>query len=107
LANDHRAYRETLAVALRLLRPATQLVVVEPASLGASILEHAPQVVICSQLTSVIETRTPTWVVLYPDGDAGALLHIRGERTTVRTMDLADVIRLIGQTNQGAQAEAR
>jgi hypothetical protein len=102
LANEPRAYRETLAVALRLLRPQTTILVADPERLDDCVLQHAPRVVICSGLTSVVETQVRIWVVLYPHGGSGAILHIRGERTTVNGMDLAGIAHLIDLTETEA-----
>lgn len=105
LANEPRAYRDTLAVALRMLRPQTTIIVVDPETLDACVLQHAPHVVVCSHLTSVVEMQVPTWVVLYPNGASDAVLHVRGERTTVNEMDLAGLTRLIDQTDHLAQVQ--
>lgn len=98
LANEPRAYRDTIAVALRLLRPETNVIVADPDRLDEFILQHAPQIVISSQLTSLVETQVPVWAVLYPDGATGALLSIRGDRTTVKGIDLRRITDLIDQT---------
>lgn len=98
LANEPRAYRDTIAVALGLLRPEIEVIVTDPETLDETVMLHAPRVVICSYLTSVVETQVPTWVVLYPEGALVALRHVDGERTTVSEIDLNGIMSLIDQT---------
>ena len=95
LANEPRAYRDTLAVALRMLRPDAEVIVADPETLDAAVLQHGPNVVICSEVTYTVETQVPTWVLLYPEGDGSAVRHVAGERTTLREIDLAEIARLI------------
>jgi hypothetical protein len=98
LANEPRAYRDTLAVALRFLRPHIEVVVTDPETLDKAILLHAPGVVVCSHLTTLVETQVPTWVVLYSDDAPVALRYLNGERTTVSEIDLDGIMSLIDQT---------
>lgn len=100
LANEPRAYRDTLAVALRFLRPTDTVIVADPESLDRTVLEHCPEVVVCSELTSLVEARVPTWVVLYPDGGETALRHLGGERAWMQPVDLAGIASLCEQTGQ-------
>jgi uncharacterized protein YabN with tetrapyrrole methylase and pyrophosphatase domain len=95
LANEPRAYRDTLAVALRLLRPQAAVIVTDPSTLEEDILQYDPQMVICSQLSQVVNSDVPTWVVLYPDGTLGATLHKEGENASIIGLDLAGIAALI------------
>ena len=95
LANEPRAYRDTFAVALRVLRPQATVTVTDPETLDEAILQHAPQVVVCSHLTRVVETQVPTWAVLYPNGATGAVLQIGGQQKTVSEIDLEGIIALL------------
>lgn len=104
IANDPRAYRDTIAVALRLLRPHLDLQVADPETLDEMIILHAPQVAICSYLTTIVETRVPTWIVLYPDGALVALQCLNGARTTVSELDLNGIVNIIDETTQLAGA---
>lgn len=97
LANEPRAYRDTLSVAIRLLRPEAEVIVTDPETLDDMVMSHAPRVVICSRLTSVVETLVESWMVLYPEGDETALQHVAGERKRIHGIDLAGIARLIDQ----------
>lgn len=100
LANEPRVYRETIAAALQLLRPETRVIVADPDMLDASVLEHVPMVVICSHLTNIVETRVPTWAVLYPDGAMGAVVQLDCEQKVINGLDLAGIMHLVDHTCQ-------
>lgn len=104
LANEPRAYRETIAMALRLLRPHIEVLVIDPETLDETIVQNRPKVVVCSSLTTIVEEHVPTWVVLYPEGALITLLYAHGDRTTVREMDLHGIMHLIDQTEQHPEA---
>lgn len=104
LANEPRAYRDTIAVALRMLRPEILVIVSEPDMLDGGILQHTPEVVISSHLTSLLESRVPTWVVLYPNGALNVLLNDNGTRTMLSEMDLDALIDLVDRTNHLAHS---
>ena len=76
VANEPRAYRETLVAAVQRLRPHLEVIMVEPAALDAAVRELAPSVVVCSQFTPQVEVAVLAWVVLYPEGHHAAVLGI-------------------------------
>lgn len=100
LANEPRVYRETIAAALQMLRPETRVIVAEPDMLDASVLEYVPMVVICSHLTNIVETRVPTWAVLYPDGAMEAVIQVDDKQEVINGLDLAGIIHLVDSTCQ-------
>lgn len=104
IANAPRAYRETIAVAIGMLCPDMTVVIADPERVDEFVMDYAPQVVLCSHLTPVIEAKVPTWAVLYPDGSENALLHIDGRRTSVPNMELNGIVRLIDGANETAPA---
>jgi hypothetical protein len=83
LANEPRLYRDVIAGALRAVRPHLEVIVVEPEDLDREVVRLAPDLVLCSQLTEVVETRPLAWVVLYPDMEMRAVIAIAGQRHTV------------------------
>jgi hypothetical protein len=100
IANDPRAYRETIAVAIGMLCPDLRVIVVDPENVDEFVTEYAPQVVLCSRLTPLVETQVPTWAVLYPDGSENALVHIDGRRTRVQNIELNGIVRLVGEADE-------
>ena len=82
VANEPRAYREVVAIALRDLCPTAAVVAVEPDGLDAEVVRRRPDVVVCSRLSEAVETRVPVWVVLYPEGANVAVFSVLGKRET-------------------------
>lgn len=103
VANEPRAYREVIAAALQALRPQVTITMVESAGLDEAVGRLAPQLVLCSRLTEIVETRTPGWVVLYPDGAAHVLISLTGQRTTVADIELTALLVIVDQTLRLAQ----
>lgn len=97
IANEPRAYRDTIAVALRMLRPQTDVVVGEPERVDETVMSRAPEFVICSHLTTVVETRVPTWVVLDLEGSLVIIHHACGEQEMMKEIDLNGIVRLLDQ----------
>jgi hypothetical protein len=95
LANEPRSYRDALEVALRTLRPNATVIVTDPENMDEYILQHSPQVVVCSHLTPVVESSVPTWALIYPDGASGAVLQIGMQKQAVSEIDLEGIIALL------------
>ncbi len=104
LANEPRAYRETIAAALRMLRPKTEVRIVEPDSLDREFVRFASQLVVCSRLTSAVETGAFAWVELYPGHGPMATVSIGGERSVTEEIGLQDLLYIVDQTEVMAEA---
>jgi hypothetical protein len=98
LTNDPRAYRETIAATLQALRPHLTVVTAEPECLDAAVREHVPQLVVCSRLTELVQTRLLAWVLLHPDNTAMVRTSLAGRATTVAGLDLAGLLDFIDRT---------
>jgi hypothetical protein len=64
------------------VRPHLEVLVVEPEDLDGEVVRLAPDLVLCSQLTEVVETRPLAWVVLDPT-EIRAVITIAGRPHTV------------------------
>lgn len=104
LANEPRAYRETIAVALGMLCPNATIYIAEPERLDEFVREYQPQIVLCSELTDTVRALVPTWAVLYPDGAGEALLQIDGRETTWPEIELNGLVCLINMTDEATSA---
>jgi hypothetical protein len=98
LGNNPRAYRETLAAALGVLRPQIEIVAVPPAELDAAIADQAPDFVVCSELTEAVETHALGWALLYPEGSSLCVITVRGERVSVPNVQLDTLLAIIDRT---------
>ena len=105
VANEPRAYRETLAAAFQRLRPQIEIRTIETPELDAAVLELVPRVVVCSQLTPTVERAVPAWVLLYPEGQRTAVLSIANVPTTVDEIGLAALLSLIDEAHRLVQID--
>ena len=98
MANEPRSYRETIALALEAARPQADIVVAEPGALDPEVRRFAPPLVICSQATALVEAEVPVWVELYPEHGPDSTVSFAGERSTVKEMELEDLIHIFDMT---------
>jgi hypothetical protein len=95
VANEPRAYRETIALALTALRPGADVIAIEPDELDAEVKRQQPDVAVCSQLSPIVEESVPRWVLLYPDGANMAMVSIGGKRCMTGSFGLEDLAAVI------------
>ncbi len=103
LANEPRAYRESIAQVLQQLRPGVEVITAEPEELEARILGLAPEMVICSEVTGVVRERVPVWVELYPDYGSRSVVSIEGRCTTIEEIQLSDLLSILDRAERRAQ----
>ena len=95
LANEPRSYRETLAAAFRILKPNTEVFVIDPDKLDGEVERLSPQLVICSRKTRTVETRSLAWVELYPEDRSVSVVSVGEKRSTVAEIGLGDLLMVI------------
>ena len=100
VANEPRSYREAMAVACRALRPEVEVILAEPADLDAEVTRLDPQFVLCSRLTESLRTGFRAWVVLYPEGEALAVISVAGHCMTTGDIGFAALAALIDQATR-------
>ena len=103
LANEPRSYRETLAAAFRILKPNTEVFVIDPDKLDGAVERLSPQLVICSRATPTVKTRSLAWVELYPEYRSASVVSVGGECSTIDWIELADILRVIDRTESLAR----
>jgi hypothetical protein len=97
VANEPRSYREAMAVACRVLCPEVEVILAEPADLDAAVVRLDPQFVLCSRLTEGLRTGSRAWVLLYPEGEARAVISVAGRCVTTGDLGFAALAALIDQ----------
>lgn len=103
LANEPRSYRETMAAALQVLRPDTEVRTIESKVLHRELESFAPQIVVCSNLTPAIETGALTWVELYPGHGPLSTVSIGGQRSVTDGIELPDLLSIVDRTEALAE----
>ncbi len=87
IANEPRAYRETISTVIAQLRPCFEVFVVEPLALERMLRLMAPDCVVCSGLTKTVELESPTWIQLYPEGEPHAVVSANGKHSIYPDLD--------------------
>jgi hypothetical protein len=96
VANEPRAYRETIALALKALRPEAEVIAIEPTDLDAEVKRRRPDVAVLSQKSATVEDVVPSWVLLYPDGTNMTVVSVAWEQSVTGSLALDDLAALVG-----------
>ncbi len=100
VASELQSYRQALAAAFRELRPGVEVFEVEEDDLDREVERLGPDLVVCSRLTSRIEDRVPSWVELYPNHEPHSVVSVLGERSTIREIQLSDLLSIIDRAER-------
>ena len=95
MANELASYRESIALAIRELRPDVEVIEADSSSLNQEELRLSPDLVVCSRATSVVRDHAPNWVELYPDYEAFSTVYINGEISTMDDVQLSDLLSVV------------
>lgn len=94
------SYRQAFVEAFRDLRPNAEVFEVEKENLDEEVDRLAPDLVVCDRVTSGVEIKTPYWVELYAGYEDRSVVSIRGERSIIEQIQLADLISIIDLTTE-------
>ena len=100
VATELQSYRQALAAAFRELRPGVEVFEVEEYDLDREVERLGPDLVVCSRLTTQIEDRAPSWVELYPNHGPHSVVSVLGERSTIREIQLSDLLSIIDRAKR-------
>jgi hypothetical protein len=104
-SNQPLAYREAMAAAVQMLRPATEVTVGDPHDLDAEIDRLQPQLVVCNGLTDSVRHRALAWVVLYPDGQSLVTCNIAGREHHSAGIDLSGLLWVVDEVTRHSRTE--
>ena len=92
IALDVPLYRDAMVQTMSHLRPSWEILEVLPEALDRTVVCEQPDVVICSQLTEVVETRARIWFVLLPAGSYRCVMSVDGVRREESNMPFASIL---------------
>ena len=98
LANEPRAYRESIALVLGQLRPNVEVITAEPEELEERVLRLAPEMVVFSEAPGLVRERVPVWVELYPEYGRRSVVGVGEERSTIEEIQLSHLLSVIDET---------
>lgn len=100
VGHEPQFYRETLATALPVLLPNTEVTLVEPAKLDEEIARGGPILVFCSVLTEMVRRQALVWVLLYPGTENLAVIGLAGQQRIIPDVGLNDLLTVIADTQR-------
>ncbi|CAN5129545.1 hypothetical protein BH23CHL1_BH23CHL1_27110 [soil metagenome] len=95
VANEPQSYRDVLSSALHVLLPEYEVRAALPAELDREVDRFQAHVVICSRLSEAVRAVACAWVLLYPGGQAHAVVSIDGREQEVSDIELAGLLSVI------------
>lgn len=98
VANDPRAYRETLAAVVDSMRPRIEVTVVDPVDVEREFARLRPDLVIASRLSPTVEAGALSWVVLYPEGQRRVDVSVAGTRSVAGDLELPALLEIVDRT---------
>lgn len=100
VGNEPRAYRETMAEALRCLRPHLDVAEAEPDDLVAAIDRGRPALVFCSDPTPLAGVELLAWVSLYPEGTGKVRICVAGVERVADDMGFDGLLDVVDETER-------
>ena len=80
LANEPVVYREVISATVEIFRPRFEVFTAEPEDLDREFLCLGPRlVVVCSQLTELVEREALAWIQLYPNHASHTIVALGDE----------------------------
>jgi hypothetical protein len=104
VAHDLTAYTETIAAAVRALRPHLRVTMVTPLGLDGAVSAMAPALVLASHPPGLLPPSVRAWIELYPGGSNHAVIHRAGGQTTIADIDFATLLALLDEILPAAPA---
>ena len=95
VANELASYRESIAAVLRASLPCVEVFEAVSADLNREVLRLRPELVICSRITSLVETRVPNWIELYPELKPFSTFCLDGDRSVREQVHLSDLLSVV------------
>jgi hypothetical protein len=95
LANEPRAYRETIAAVIEQMREDVEVETAVPVALDDAVRRSRPRMVICSEATETVRSEVPVWVELYPGHGSRSLASIEGRREEYEDIQLSDLLDIL------------
>jgi hypothetical protein len=104
VANEPRAYREAIGLTLVELSPELEVTIVAPEELDGAVRRLCPHMVLCSELSAVVQAQAVTWIMLYPNGQPRVAVCIDGQETHPVDLAVPDLVEIVERTRGLVQA---
>ena len=104
--NDYHAYQDTLATAIRILRPEAQIMTVGPEEVGATAKRFGPDVVIGNPIKVADVENVPAWVELSLDPARSSRVNVKGYHSEIVNPTLDKLMMIIEEVAPMNRKEA-
>ncbi len=99
------SYRQALAGVFREFRPNAEVFEAESEHLDEEVERLSPDLVVCDSVSVRVQARTPYWVELYAGYEDRSVVSVRGERSIIEQIQLADLLSIIDLSATGYPAQ--
>lgn len=105
--DEYRTYREFMASAVRMHRPAVEVVAAGLGGLGERVTRFDPHLVICSRPNTVDLGGRPAWIELPPDPDKQAEICVNGQHSETINPALEELLSVLDETERLARTKRK
>lgn len=106
MEDDHRAYREAIASAIRILRPHAEVSTVGLDTLAEEVARLVPYVVICTEPAAADQGDVPAWVQLSLDPTRPTSIRLFGDYSEKTNPTLEALLTVIDEARQLLHVDA-
>lgn len=99
VANEPLAYRETVAAALRCLRPEADVAETTDRP-DVPLPDSPPHLLICSDPALPHRLPAPAWVLLYPDGASHVVVCLDGDQRHTSDITFDDLLAVVDRADR-------
>jgi hypothetical protein len=96
--DSHRSYGQTMASAIRRLRPAAEVSVVQVHELGSVVGGQAPHLVVCNRSNTVAPGSRAAWARLSNEPEEASEFCLDGQRREIKNPGFDELLAIIDET---------
>lgn len=100
IAIEPRSYREVIGLAIQELRPHVRIEVLEPDALRREVLRDEPDLVLCSQPSTLSGGDRTAWIEFDPYSGSSVTVSWGEGRSELETVDLYDLVSFVDETER-------
>ena len=96
--DSYRSYGQTMACAIRKLRPLAEVSVVQVRELGSEVGRLAPHLVVCNRPNTVAPGGSAAWARLSDEPEEASEFCLDGQRRALENPGLDELLAIIDET---------
>ena len=100
IAIEPRSYRQVIGRAIQALRPHVEVVVLDPATLGAGVARLDPDLVFADRPAASSSSGGPAWVEFRPYEEPPARVRLAGRTWELEEVELSDLLSIVDEAEE-------